>query len=104
MFVNVCMLAAEIISGLYNGSLRSDFLRTEVECKNVACVVLKWSFYNKMVVIVFGLPGSGKSYFASRLAKKLEADYISSDQVRKKLFTRPDYSEEGKKQVYKKLV
>ena len=38
-----------------------------------------------MVVIVFGLPGSGKSYFASRLAGIISADYINSDRVRREI-------------------
>lgn len=57
-----------------------------------------------MVIIVFGLPGSGKSYFASRLAADLEADYVNTDKIRKELFTRPSYSDEEKILVYKKLL
>ncbi len=57
-----------------------------------------------MIVIVFGLPGSGKSYFASRLAEKLKADYINSDIIRKKITKHPTYSEEEKRQVYKKML
>lgn len=57
-----------------------------------------------MIVIVFGLPGSGKSYFAERLAENLEADYASSDQIRKKLIAHPDYSDKEKQFIYKKLA
>ena len=32
-----------------------------------------------MIIIVLGLPGSGKTYFASRFAKLIHADYINSD-------------------------
>ena len=53
-----------------------------------------------MIIIVFGLPGSGKSYFASRLAKELKAKYVSSDVVRKQLFTVRKYSGEEKTKVY----
>ncbi len=53
-----------------------------------------------MIIIVFGLPGSGKSYFASRLAKRLEATYVSSDVVRKQLFTVRKYTGEEKMKVY----
>ena len=38
-----------------------------------------------MLIAVMGLPGSGKSYFAHKLAGKLKAIYIGSDQVREKL-------------------
>jgi predicted kinase len=57
-----------------------------------------------MIVIVFGLPGSGKSYFAHRLADKLKADYIGSDQLRKSLFTETTYSEREKLLVYSKML
>jgi len=57
-----------------------------------------------MVVIVFGLPGSGKSFFASRLAEKIHAEYVNSDRVRKELFEKRDYSDEEKKAVYRKML
>ena len=56
------------------------------------------------VVVVFGLPGSGKSYFAERLAKLIEAVYISSDKVREKLGLRGDYSLESKMKVYRRMI
>ncbi|NEN25799.1 AAA family ATPase [Cryomorpha ignava] len=57
-----------------------------------------------MIVIVFGLPGSGKSYFASRLADRIHAGYVNSDRVRKELFEKSDYSKEEKKAVYEKML
>lgn len=57
-----------------------------------------------MIVIVFGLPGSGKSYFASRLAKVINAEYINSDRVRKEMFQKRVYSDEEKKAVYDKML
>jgi predicted kinase len=57
-----------------------------------------------MVVIVFGLPGSGKSYFASKLAKKIKADYVNSDRLRKEMFKKRTYSEEEKEAVYLKML
>ena len=56
-----------------------------------------------MIVIVFGLPGSGKSYFASRLAEKIKAEYVNSDRVRKEMFTERTYSPQEKKAVYDKM-
>lgn len=53
-----------------------------------------------MIVIVLGLPGSGKSYFAGRLAEILRADYINSDRVRKELFPKSTYSDVEKAAVY----
>lgn len=57
-----------------------------------------------MIVIVFGLPGSGKSYFAARLAKMVNARYVNSDIVRKELFKERVYSEQEKRAVYNKMI
>jgi predicted kinase len=56
-----------------------------------------------MIVIVLGLPGSGKSYFASRLAQMLGADYVNSDRLRKELFPKRTYSAEEKSKVYEAM-
>lgn len=53
-----------------------------------------------MIIIVFGLPGSGKSYFASRLASMLDACYITSDRLRKEILNKRTYSEEEKLSIY----
>lgn len=57
-----------------------------------------------MIVIVFGLPGSGKSFFASRLAKMIDAGYINSDRIRKEMFKRRTYSEQEKAAVYNAML
>ena len=57
-----------------------------------------------MVIIVFGLPGSGKSYFASRLSQLMSAHYINSDRVRKKLFKKSVYSKEEKESIYNHML
>lgn len=51
-----------------------------------------------------GLPGSGKSYFASRLAATIHASYISSDKVRKILIARRTYLEKEKELVYANML
>jgi predicted kinase len=56
-----------------------------------------------MVIIVFGLPGSGKSYFAGRLAKSLDAIYVSSDIERKKLISQRKYTFSEKMMVYDRM-
>jgi len=53
-----------------------------------------------MIVIVFGLPGSGKSYFASRLAEKIGAGYANSERIRKERIAKRTYSEKEKAAVY----
>ena len=57
-----------------------------------------------MIVIVLGLPGSGKSYFASRLAEVIQADYINSDEIRKGMFSKRIYSEQEKGAVYDAML
>lgn len=56
-----------------------------------------------MVIIVFGLPGSGKSYFAVRLAKALDAEYVNSDIERIKLIPKKRYTLAEKMRVYDRM-
>lgn len=56
-----------------------------------------------MIIIVFGLPGSGKTYLASKLAKNIGAHHISSDVIRKKLVKSPTYSKDEKLLIYKEM-
>lgn len=61
--------------------------------------------YNvSMIILVAGLPGSGKSYFASRLAAQFKAAYISSDQVRKTIDGRSKYDLKDKLSVYREMA
>lgn len=53
-----------------------------------------------MIIIVCGLPGSGKSFLASRLAQRLSAQYISSDLVRKAMSATGQYTLKDKLAVY----
>ncbi len=45
-----------------------------------------------MVVVVVGLPGSGKSFFATQFAKTFGAALVSEDKIRWTLFARHTYS------------
>lgn len=57
-----------------------------------------------MIIIVLGLPGSGKSFFGSRLAEKLKARYISSDEVRLEMKAKGKYTFEDKLLVYDEMI
>ena len=57
-----------------------------------------------MIIIVFGLPGSGKSYFATHLADQLSAVYISSDRVRNEMFDKKTYLKAEKILVYNEML
>jgi len=45
------------------------------------------------LVVLVGLPGSGKSYFAARLSEKVPAVILESDLLRKIVVRRPVYSQ-----------
>lgn len=57
-----------------------------------------------MVIIVFGLPGSGKSYLASRLAMHLDAEYVNSDELRMHMLQERNYTEAEKQRVYDAML
>ena len=44
------------------------------------------------LIVVSGLPGTGKSYFCRQLAERLPYPVLESDAMRKQLFTVPQYS------------
>ena len=57
-----------------------------------------------MLIIVCGLPGSGKTSLSRALAKRFAAEHISSDLTRKRLVANPTYSQEEKKRVYDEMA
>lgn len=57
-----------------------------------------------MLIIVMGLPGSGKSYFAKRLAKEIGADYVGSDELRRKMGLLGKYKMENRISVYNEMI
>ncbi len=57
-----------------------------------------------MLILISGLPGTGKSRISRGLAPRLNAVHISSDSIRKKLLERRTYSEEEKALVYSEML
>ncbi len=57
-----------------------------------------------MLIIVCGLPGTGKTTLAKALAKRFSAVHISSDLIRKEMMARPTYNPDEKARVYEELV
>lgn len=53
-----------------------------------------------MLIVVFGLPGSGKSYFARRLSERIGIEYVGSDTVRNELGARGKYTDESRLVIY----
>ncbi len=54
-------------------------------------------------IVVSGLPGTGKSYFCSKLAKRLRFVVLESDALRKTLFPSPGYSPEESARLFRAL-
>ncbi len=57
-----------------------------------------------MLVLVCGLPATGKSTVSRNIATKLKATILSTDIIRKKLFSKPTYSSEEKRLIYKTML
>lgn len=57
-----------------------------------------------MVILVAGLPGSGKSYFAERLARQMDALYLNSDRVRLEVHANGLYSDDDKLLIYRRMA
>lgn len=57
-----------------------------------------------MLIVVAGLPGSGKSYFAQRLATTIGAAYLNSDRVRIDLDAKGKYADHDKFMVYQRMA
>ncbi len=57
-----------------------------------------------MLIIICGLPGSGKTTLAEAVSRTVGAEHISSDTIRKKLLTKPAYSEQEKSQIYDTML
>jgi predicted kinase len=57
-----------------------------------------------MNIAIFGLPGSGKTYFASQFALKINALHLSSDAIRKDLQQMGHYEEQAKSTVYTAML
>ncbi len=57
-----------------------------------------------MIILVFGLPGVGKSYFSRQFAKEIGIRYLNTDIVRDRLNKRGQYDKQSKEQVYEELM
>ena len=60
--------------------------------------------YPSCLIMIIGLPGTGKSYFARILSKSIGAHHINSDQIRHQFGLRGRYDESSKRRVYSALV
>jgi len=56
-----------------------------------------------MKILVFGLPGSGKTTFAKKLVKDIKVPHFNADQIRE-LFCDWDFTETGRKRQANRMM
>src|SRR5579883_2047224 len=44
-----------------------------------------------LLIMLYGLPGAGKTYFARQLCDNIQAAHVQGDRIRGELFERPQY-------------
>ncbi len=47
-----------------------------------------------LLILLYGFPGSGKTYFARQLCEQLQAAHVQGDRIRSELFEEPRYDKE----------
>ena len=57
-----------------------------------------------MTIVIIGLPGSGKTFFAKHLAKAIKCVHISSDELRSIKHKRGIYGEQTKLEIYNLML
>ena len=55
------------------------------------------------LIVVSGLPGTGKTYFCNRLTERLPSVVLESDVLRKTLFSPPRYSAKESSQLFRAI-
>jgi predicted kinase len=57
-----------------------------------------------MVIVVFGLPGTGKTFFSEKLAEKTGAVHLNTDIIRIKMGKKGVYDEQTKNLIYANML
>jgi predicted kinase len=47
-----------------------------------------------LLIMLYGFPGAGKSYFARQLCEQLQAAHVQGDRIRNELFEKPRYDKD----------
>ncbi|HSW74738.1 MAG TPA: ATP-binding protein [Candidatus Saccharimonadales bacterium] len=56
--------------------------------------MLKVTPNKPLLILLYGFPGAGKTYFARQLCEHLQAAHIQGDRIRGELFEKPQYDKE----------
>ncbi len=59
--------------------------------------------HKPLLILLYGFPGAGKTYFARQLCNHLQAAHIQGDRIRGELFDKPQYDKE-ENQVVSQLM
>jgi len=81
----------------------STLLATDVELMIESLGQLPEPVASPALVVVCGLPGTGKSYFCSKLACRLPFAILESDALRKVLYSPPGYSPKESSRLFQAI-
>src|SRR6056297_2344251 len=56
-----------------------------------------------MIIIVFGLPATGKSWFSRGLSVNIKAIHLNTDKIREQMDMKGEYDKQSKQKVYDEL-
>ena len=81
--------------------VKADMLDADVEKLRQSLVSLPAPQVEPPLVVVSGLPGTGKSFFCRKLAERLPFVILASDALRRTLFPAPSYDDAESKQLFR---
>ena len=81
--------------------MRQDQDKNDISLLKQSLGILPEPMVSPAFVVVIGLPGTGKSFFCSKLVEKSPFCIIESDAMRKYLIGKPDYSIQESARLFK---
>lgn len=88
---------------MYNTEVGQSQLEADVERLSKSLGELPEPVVRPSLVVVSGLPGTGKTHFCTRLVEKVQLALLESDALRKTLFPRPKYSAEESARLFQAI-
>ncbi len=81
--------------------MKSSRLADDVSVLKQSLTRLPEPTANPALIIVSGLPGTGKSHFCRKLAERMDIVILESDSLRRQLFSTPSYGKEESTQLFR---